>query len=126
LDVINCGNYGLEIGFFMNKDKDKIITYRFDTESMYGDPYHAYGYTNRAVTIKCEKESIYDLAYISLFSENFERAIETDENEIFIKNINIQFARLRVETDDYNANILTPNGIFIDRSLELSEGKKCI
>ena len=137
-DIKKCGNYGIEIGFFTNGDsvedanKDKlpdqknIIAYRFDTDSMYGDPFSAYDYTNRAVTIYCEKGTIYDLAYVTLFSEKFDRDGEIEKDDIFVKNINIQFAKLRNEADDYSANILTPYGIFINKSLYKSNGKNAV
>lgn len=137
-DIKKCGNYGIEIGFFTNGDsvedanKDKlpdqknIIAYRFDTDSMYGDPFSAYNYTNRAVTIYCEKGTIYDLAYVTLFSEKFDRDGKIEKDDIFVKNINIQFAKLRNEADDYSANILTPYGVFINKSLYKSNGKNAV
>jgi hypothetical protein len=113
-----------------NKDKlpdqKNIIAYRFDTDSMYGDPFSAYNYTNRAVTIYCEKGTIYDLAYVTLFSEKFDRDGKIEKDDIFVKNINIQFAKLRNEADDYSANILTPYGVFINKSLYKSNGKNAV
>ena len=142
LDISQCGNYGIEIGFFTNAnsvedvdnnslpDEKNIITYRFDTESMYGNPFVQHNYLNRAITIQCDKGMIYDLAYITIFSEGFSRTLadtkltEIDNSDIFIKNINIQFAELRTATDDYYANIVTPYGVYISESLAVDNGNK--
>lgn len=137
-DVNKCGNYGIEIGFFTNEtgltdtnkdniaDSKNIITYRFDTESMYGDPFTSYNYINRAVTIQCDKGMIYDLAYITIFSEGFTRTLTDDklkDGEIFVKNINIQFAELKVENEEYTAQIVTPYGVYIDDSPKTDQTK---
>lgn len=149
LDIEQCGNYGIEIGFFTNAnsvedvdnnnlpDEKNIITYRFDTESMYGNPFVQHNYLNRAITIQCNKGMIYDLAYITIFSEGFSRKLkengepvkdteltEKDNSDIFIKNINIQFAELRTATDDYYANIVTPYGVYISESLKVANGNQ--
>ena len=149
LDIEQCGNYGIEIGFFTNAnsvedvdnnnlpDEKNIITYRFDTESMYGNPFVQHNYLNRAITIQCDKGMIYDLAYITIFSEGFSRKLkengepvkdteltEKDNSDIFIKNINIQFAELRTATDDYYANIVTPYGVYISESLKVANGNQ--
>ena len=182
-DVLKCGNYGLEIGFYISGNavadadldkkvdtEDLIRAYRFDTESMYGNPYEAYGYLNRAVTIHCEKGEIYDLAYIALFSEGFQSSdyrlidnkkiedykdyalysfvenrgyvlfegerkssLETplyynisEINEIFVKNIKVQFAQLRDVSNDYVAHIVTPYGTYINESQHFDGNNPCI
>ena len=115
------GNYGLEFAF-MSKDDKTTITYVFDTESMYGNPYIPYDNITRTVTVKLEEtHQLKYLQSIRLFSEGFSRAEEnstiTHLKEIKIKNISISFAQQIEENEKYVASIYTPFGVYLDQSL---------
>ena len=135
-DITKCGNYGLAIGFYSeplplldeegHQPERNIIEYRFDTESMYGNPFILHDYLNYAVTVKVNKGTLYELAYITLFSEGFIRGDTITADDIFVKNVKVQFAELRQDGEEYIANILTPYGIYIDDSPVEEQGNKFI
>ena len=115
------GNYGLEFTF-MSKDDKTTITYVFDTESMYGNPYIPYDNITRTVTVKLEEaHQLKYLQSIRLFSEGFSRAEKNSEithlKEIKVKNIGISFAQQIEENENYVASIYTPFGVYLDQSL---------
>ena len=119
-DITAVGNYGLEFIFATsdNAENNDTIMYVFDTESMYGNPYSAYDYTKRTVTLWVEKGQLSKLQSINLFSEGFQRSKTNDEiegyKEIYVKNINISFAKEIDKNENYIASINTPFGVFLD------------
>ena len=119
-DITTVGNYGLEFIFATsdNAENNDTIMYVFDIESMYGNPYSAYDYIKRTVTLWVEKGQLSKLQSINLFSEGFQRSKTNNEikeyKEIYVKNINISFAKEIDENENYIASINTPFGVFLD------------
>lgn len=109
------GYYALELKF---KDQNNVEkSYIFDTSQMLGDPFAPHDYFRRTITLKADKGTLKELTNISLLSTGFKRAgknsyKESENREIFVKNISFSFAEPIADGEIYSANILTPYGVF--------------
>ena len=110
------GYYALELKF---KDQNNVEkSYIFDTSQMLGDPFAPHDYFRRTVTLKADKGTLKELINISLLSTGFNRGKEkesyeeSENREIFVKNISFSFAEPIADGEIYSANILTPYGVF--------------
>lgn len=122
--VIN-GNYGITLNF-KTKD-DKTLSYTLDRSSMTGTPLNYPSWNRNYVLLSIDGNNIKCLDSIHFFSENFKRPEEESvllnrynggDAEIFIKNLQIQFAQV-IDTTGYTVNISAVNGQYFDQTIDV-------
>lgn len=110
LKLHNKGNYGLKVTFFTNEVGSEV-NYVLDTKNFNGDVYKFNNFSEQSIIVQTPKNYLHGLKSIELFQENFENIEENIVNNIFVKNIKIQYIEQRNLLDDtYHLEIRSLEG----------------
>lgn len=125
---IDKGDYGILVTFgtsLQSSDGNYIKrSYYLNTENMTGNAYTNVDYSQQTVYLQIAADNLTYLDSIKLYSKDFKHYFDDEvtqipdaslvDSEIFVSNINLQFVKEIEAENGYSANILTPDGIYLN------------
>lgn len=118
----NYGNYGIIFGLEFDDDATQQLIlkeYIVDVDNMIGQPYNLSTFTRQVEEFEINGSNFKRLKYISIFSKDFPKTSETEPDDIFIRNIEINGALQLAQSalDSYYLALLTPQGTFFSSTV---------